>query len=58
VNMIDLVDHQRIGRDTVRVFPDLESLRDYTVKTGRYFPKDSLEAGALLRNLLREILKS
>lgn len=50
--MIDLVDHQRIGRDTVRVFPDL------TVKTGRYFPKDSLEAGALLRNLLREILKS
>ena len=55
VNMVDLISYRRGGLDTVEVFPDVESLRQYTIQTKRYFPKDSLEAGALLKHLLREI---
>jgi hypothetical protein len=55
VNMVDLIDFSRGRLDEVQIFPDLESLRVYTKKTRRIFPKDSLQAGALLRNLLRKI---
>jgi hypothetical protein len=55
VNLVDLIDFSRGTLDEVQIFPDLESLRAYTLRTRRIFPKDSLQAGALLRNLLREI---
>jgi len=55
--MIDLIDYQRGGQDEVKAFANLGELRKYTIAAGRYFPKDSLEAGALLKHLLREILR-
>ena len=53
--MVDLISYRREGLDGVEVFANVESLREYTTRTKRFFPKDSLEAGALLKNLLREI---
>jgi hypothetical protein len=53
--MVDLVDIKRNEKDDVRLFSSLEELRDYTMETRRIFPKDSLEAGALLKHLLRKI---
>jgi hypothetical protein len=55
--MVDLIDFSRGTLDGVQIFPDLESLRVYTKKTRRIFPKDSLQAGALLRSLLRKIFE-
>ncbi|KAG9238508.1 hypothetical protein BJ875DRAFT_502020 [Amylocarpus encephaloides] len=57
VNLVDLVDTPRTGA-SVRVFPNLEKLRDYTSKNEKYFPKEDAYAGGLLRFLLREILHS
>ena len=54
VNLVDLVDTWRTGK-TVKIFDSLEKLRGYTIKTGRYFPKESAYAGGVLRFLLREI---
>ncbi len=53
--MVDLINCQRTGQGELRIFRNLAELREYTRGTGRYFPKDSLKAGALLKNLLREI---
>ena len=53
--MIDLLHHRRGNDDTVRIFDTLEELREYTNEHRRYFPKDTLNKGALLENLLRHI---
>ena len=53
VNLIDLVDTS--GRD-VEIFPSLEDLSEYTIETGKFFPKESAYAGGVLKFLLREIL--
>lgn len=54
--MIDLIHVQRSGGGCVTVFSSVEKLREYTLKTRKFFPKDSLESGAILRHLLRQIL--
>jgi hypothetical protein len=53
VNLVDLVDIS--GRD-VELFTCLDELREYTIDTGRFFPKESAYAGGVLKFLLREIL--
>ena len=55
VNLVDLVDTGATGR-SVTQFRDLKELQDYTVKTGKFFPKESAYAGGMLKFLLREIL--
>ncbi|KAH6667241.1 hypothetical protein B0J14DRAFT_603024 [Halenospora varia] len=57
VNLVDLVDTPRTGA-AVKIFPNLEKLQEYTIKTEKYFPKEDAYAGGLLRFLLREILHS
>ncbi|KAI9776599.1 MAG: hypothetical protein M1839_009503 [Geoglossum umbratile] len=55
VNLVDLVERARSGK-RVKVFPDLEELREYTISTGKFFPKENAYAGGVLKYLLREIL--
>jgi len=55
---VDLIDFSRGRLDAVTIFPDLESLNDYARKKNKIFPKDSLQAGALLRNLHRKIFEN
>ena len=52
VNLVDLVDSPRTGAP-VKVFPNLQKLRDHTINNGKYFPKKDAYAGGLLRFLLR-----
>lgn len=54
--MVDLIHVQRTGGDCVTVFSSVKELREYTLERGKFFPKDSLESGAILRHLLRQIL--
>ncbi|TFK21860.1 hypothetical protein FA15DRAFT_706874 [Coprinopsis marcescibilis] len=54
VNLVDLTQGAD-GRDVV-IFPTEVALSNYTKETGRFFPRDHLEAGDLLRNLLRRIM--
>ncbi|KAI1905671.1 hypothetical protein LOZ12_001707 [Ophidiomyces ophidiicola] len=56
VNLVDLVDNYS-GRKA-KLFDSLEDLREYTKKTGKFFPKESAYAGGVLKYLLREILTS
>ena len=53
VNLVDLVD--TTGRDA-ELFEDLDGLREYTIESGKYFPKENAYAGGVLRFLLRKIL--
>jgi hypothetical protein len=53
VNLVDLVD---VSRDAIELFPSLEELREYTIGSGKFFPKRSAYAGGVLKFLLREIL--
>jgi hypothetical protein len=55
VNLIDLVDCHRTGQ-YVDTFPNVVDLSEYTIDTGKYFPKEHAKAGGLLQHLLREIL--
>ena len=55
VNLVDLVEQGRTGK-RVRLFPNLEGLRKYTMDTGKFFPKENAYAGGILKFLLREIL--
>ena len=57
VNLIDLVERARSGEE-VRVFRDLDELREYTKSTGKFFPKEDAYAGGVLKYLLREILQT
>jgi len=54
VNLVDLVDTPRTGIAVV-VFPTLKRLQDYTVASGKVFPRRDARAGGLLRVLLRQI---
>jgi hypothetical protein len=40
------------------IFLNLKKLQNYTIKTEKYFPKENIYAGGLLRFLFREILHS
>ncbi|KAF2843958.1 hypothetical protein T440DRAFT_529394 [Plenodomus tracheiphilus IPT5] len=53
VNLVDLVD---VSRDAVELFPSLGELREYTIGSGKFFPKRSAYADGVLKFLLREIL--
>ncbi|KAI9851244.1 MAG: hypothetical protein M1838_004163 [Thelocarpon superellum] len=55
VNLVDLVDTANTG-DEVTQFGSLEELKEYTINTGKYFPKESAYAGGMLKHLLREIV--
>lgn len=52
VNLVDLVDAPRTGI-SVKVFPSLKELQNYTIENEKYFPKEDAYAGGLLRFLLR-----
>ena len=54
VNLSDLLDTTLQGT-RVHVFASEEQLREYTVETGRIFPKEDAYAGGLLKYLLRQI---
>ncbi|KAI5299223.1 erg26, C-3 sterol dehydrogenase [Ascosphaera pollenicola] len=59
VNMVDLINHRRSGGSSrVKRFSSEKESADYTVGTEKYFPRRDLEAGAVLRHLLRKILKN
>jgi hypothetical protein len=53
VNLVDLIDP---SIHEVELFSTLDELRDYTIDTGKFFPKESAYAGGVLKFLLREIL--
>ena len=44
------------SRDGVELFASLNELREYTIESGKFFPKESAYAGGVLKFLLREIL--
>ncbi|KAF9553651.1 hypothetical protein CPC08DRAFT_727758 [Agrocybe pediades] len=50
VNLIDLV---HIGN--VVTFPTVQALSDYTIEEEKFFPRDNIHAGDLLKHLLRHI---
>jgi hypothetical protein len=52
VNLVDLID---TSVHEVQLFNSLDELRDYTISTGKIFPKESAYAGGILKFLLREI---
>ena len=54
VNLADMLDCNRVG-ESVRTFATEEKLKVYTIREGRYFPKEEAYAGGLLKYLLREI---
>ncbi|TDL15743.1 hypothetical protein BD410DRAFT_902445 [Rickenella mellea] len=55
VNIVDLIDTHRTAK-RVKVFPSERALSDYTKKTKKFFPKENIYAGGLLRHLLRQIM--
>jgi hypothetical protein len=55
VNLIDLVDSRRTRR-TIDTFPNIVELAEYTMDTGKYFPREHAQAGGLLQRLLRRIM--
>ncbi|CAE6473717.1 unnamed protein product [Rhizoctonia solani] len=54
-NLCDLVHNHARGKGTKR-FRSAEELRDYTIRTGKFFPQKHADAGGLLRFLLRHLL--
>jgi len=55
VNIVDLVDINLTGKP-VTVFASEVDLSQYTISTGKFFPRDNAYAGGLLRYLLRRII--
>ena len=55
VNLVDLVDTPSTGLCAAQ-FNTLQELKEYTITTGKFFPKESAYAGGMLKFLLREIL--
>ncbi|KAI0064499.1 hypothetical protein BV25DRAFT_1822857 [Artomyces pyxidatus] len=53
VNLIDLVVEPEEG---VVLFDSEKALSEYTIKTGKFFPRDNAYAGGVLRFLLRHIM--
>jgi hypothetical protein len=64
VNIVDLIEWGRCGGDhgTVQVFNTRQELKEYTVKTEKYFPRNSVqndgERNVVLRHLLRHFFRS
>jgi len=56
VNLVDLVDSFENPRRHITVFDTVQALSEYTIQTGRYFPKENAYAGDLLKYLLRQII--
>ncbi|KAL5639378.1 hypothetical protein ACGC1H_006775 [Rhizoctonia solani] len=54
-NLCDMIEDHARGRP-IRRFDSKEELKEYTIKTGKFFPLEHAEAGGLLRFLLRHIL--
>ncbi|KAF9471705.1 hypothetical protein BDN70DRAFT_767230, partial [Pholiota conissans] len=55
VNLVDLVDVFESDK-VATVFDTVEELSRYTMATGKYFPREDIDAGDLLKHLLRPIL--
>lgn len=55
VNLVDLVDVFDQGGIAMQ-FGSVEALSEYTISTGKFFPRDDMDAGDLLKHLLRHIL--
>ncbi|KAJ5519883.1 hypothetical protein N7463_000336 [Penicillium fimorum] len=55
VNLVDLVDSRRTGKKLKR-FPGPNALGDYTIRTGKIFPKSAAKKDGFLKALLRVIL--
>ncbi|KAH7317999.1 hypothetical protein B0J17DRAFT_584316 [Rhizoctonia solani] len=55
VNIVDLVDTPAT-QEPVTYFPSETALSNYTIQTGKYFPKENAYAGGLLKYLLRNII--
>ncbi|KAG8754330.1 hypothetical protein FRC11_006712, partial [Ceratobasidium sp. 423] len=55
VNLIDLVDTPYTGKPA-KHFKSEAELSEYTRCTGKYFPRDNVYAGDLLKYLLRQIM--
>lgn len=49
-----MLDSKRRG-EPIEVFETKDALVEYTIREGRYFPKEDAYAGGLLKYLLREI---
>ncbi|KAK2592853.1 hypothetical protein QQS21_009456 [Conoideocrella luteorostrata] len=54
VNIMDFVDSERTG-DPVVTFKNPKRFREYTVATGKIFPKKEAKESSLLRYLLRQV---
>lgn len=54
VNLVDLIDSPTTGKAPA-LFDSEEALSEYTIRTGKYFPKKAAKAGGVLRYLLRQI---
>lgn len=54
VNLVDLVDSRRTGKE-VKQFASQKALREYTIETGKIFPKSAAKKDGFLKALLREI---
>jgi hypothetical protein len=55
VNIVDLIDCHRT-KQNVDTFDNVVDLSEYTVDTGKFFPKEHAKAGGVLQRLLREIM--
>ncbi|CAE6527895.1 unnamed protein product [Rhizoctonia solani] len=55
VNLVDLVDTPYTG-EPAKHFKSETELSKYTKRTGKYFPRDNVFAGDLLKYLLRQIV--
>ncbi|KJA16357.1 hypothetical protein HYPSUDRAFT_171469 [Hypholoma sublateritium FD-334 SS-4] len=55
INLVDLVDAFGTGR-LVKAFRTGKALREYSWRTGKYFPRDDKDAGDLLKYLQRRDL--
>jgi len=56
VNLVDLVDGFENPDRLITKFPSVKALSEYTIDTGKYFPRANVHAGDLLKYLLRQIL--
>ncbi|KAI5837647.1 hypothetical protein DFP73DRAFT_311546 [Morchella snyderi] len=60
VNLVDLIElppHSTGPVTAARIFPTLKALKEYTKKTGKYFPREEAKAGGILKALLRKLLR-
>ncbi|KAF4984462.1 hypothetical protein FZEAL_363 [Fusarium zealandicum] len=55
VNLVDLIESPRTGIP-IKLFENLDALREYTSETGKIFPRQIARSAGLLQMLLREVL--